>query len=446
MGGRHSISVARLIFWTGLLIAGSAVASESPYGVLLDDPFPSASPPLEISPARYRWRGMGGFPAGTKMEWDADSVQWSRIAGRIVLPRARVKIEIPGVEGALVSAWGRTSPLRRSASGSWIGEVVVPLVSGEASKLDVRMRKNGKETEASLTLERADEETADQLGIDSSCSPWRVQLKRRKTGRSALAVLDCQVVRSASAEGLVASLDLSLFLDGAGSELKVNGSTVKAVAPSLFQLRLSSQNQPIILETESGDSFELSDRIPPRLNRGFLGVGIGPYHYQLTAPSTNVDTTAGILTVYGSYQFTDTVRFTAFNATAIHKNYFSDTGLYLKSESFKVFDQRMTIYVMVGANFVGLKYGEETQKKWGAPQGFEASYRDFLVPNYSLVLGAFIYPPIDGKSYYNSWIRYGASSFFAELNYLGIRNTFDGQSVAVRSIGFSLGFPLARFF
>jgi hypothetical protein len=226
----------------------------------------------------------------------------------------------------------------------------------------------------------------------------------------------------------------------------MNGSTVKAEAPSLFRLRLFPQNQPIVLESAAGDSFDLRYRIPTKLNRGFMGVGIGPYQYHMAAPDTDVNTTAAVLTVYGSYQLSESVKFTAFNATALHKNYFTDTGFYFKSESFRVLDQRLSVYVMLGANLIGFKFGNEAQSKWGAPQGFEAVYRDFLTPNRSLVFGAFIYPPIDGKSYYNAWIRYGSSAIFGEFNYLGVRNRFDADSVYVRSMGFSVGFPLAKFF
>ena len=37
-------------------------------------------------------------------------------------------------------------------------------------------------------------------------------------------------------------------------------------------------------------------------------------------------------------------------------------------------------------------------------------------------------------------------SIFGELNYLEIRNQIEGAAVHVRSLGFSVGFPLARFF
>lgn len=448
-------SVAILFVITAFASSSDVFASENPYRILLDDPFPNSDAPVALNPALYRWRGIEKLPTGSKMEWDSDSVQWSRVDERLILPRARVKIDIPGVDGAVVSVWGRTTPLVKSSQGFWSGEVSVPLVSGEASLLNVLLKKGVSETSYPLTLERVGGETLPLIGLDPSCSAWHVGIVERVSvghvpstnpARRALVLGDCRVVRGASADGMVPALDLFLFVDGAGDELKMNGSTVKAVAPSLFRIRLFPQNEPVVLESTSGGSYELRYRIPANLNRGFIGLGVGPYRYYLSAPAVDLNTTAAVLTLYGSYQLSDSTYFTAFNATAIHKRFFSDTGFYFKSESLRVLDRRVTLYVMLGANLMAFKDGPAVRKKWGAPQGFEASYRDFLSPNRSLVVGAFVYPPIDGKSYYNAWIRYGSPSLFGEVNYLGVRNQFESDSIYVRSLGFSIGFPLARFF
>jgi hypothetical protein len=439
----------------GLFYSNSAFAFDHAYRELLDAPFPSADAPFELHPSNYRWQGVEALPPGSTLEWDESSVQWSRIDERIVLPRARVKIEIPGADGVLVSTSGRSTPLQKNGEGTvpgvWSAEVLVPLVSGEASTLKVRVKKGTAETETLLFLESVESEASPLIGVDSSCSPWHVELSAKealgeKPKRNAVILADCRIVRSQTSGGMPAALDLFLFIDGAGKHLKLNGSTVVAVAPSLFRLRLTPQVDSFEIETEGGARYNLDYRIPQKLNRGFIGAGVGPYRYKLDAPGVAVDTTAAVLTLYGSYQFSDTVRFTAFNATALHANYFTDTGFYFKSDSLKLLDQRVLIYVMLGANLIGYKFGSGTQKKWGVPQGFEAVYRDFLSPNRSLVAGAFVYPPIDGKSYYNTWVRYGSPSLFGEINYLEVRDAIEGQSVYTRSVGFSLGFPLARFF
>lgn len=444
---------ARFLFCLSafLLSAPPAISNEllTPYADLVDDPFPTSVPIVSIGPESFRWVGAESLPAGTRIDFITGSAQWSRIRERIVLPRARIRIEIPGVEGAQIEVQSRLIPLRRSLSGSFVGEAVVPLISGTPSRILVRVRKNGVDSESAVNLERIPIRT-DEFGIDPSCSPWGLELSARenpkKEKNGGVIIADCRMIRGESAEGMVAVLDVLLFVDGSGDSIRVNGVHSKAEAPSLFRLRLSSQAQPFVLETASGESYSLGTKIPPRLNRGFFGMGIGPYHYKLSAPDTEVDTTAGILTLYGSYQIGETVRLTAFNATSLHRNFFSDTGLYVKTNSVRIFDQRISGYLMLGANVVGYKYRGSTHFNFGAPQGFEATYHDFLSLNRTLTAGGFIYPPIDGKSYYNAWLRYGSPGFFLEMNYLSIRTQFESDSVSTRSVGVSIGFPIARFF
>lgn len=93
------LKLTSLLVVLGILFGGSAEAesgyqtAENPYALLLDDPFPSADSPYDLSPNHFRWRG-DTLPAGLKVEWIPSSVQWSRIKGRIVLPRAGVLVRV----------------------------------------------------------------------------------------------------------------------------------------------------------------------------------------------------------------------------------------------------------------------------------------------------------------------------------------------------------------
>ncbi len=414
-----------------------------PYGILLDDSFPTADAPFELSPESFEWLGLDALPAGSKIEWVRQSVQWSRLKGRIVLPRATLRIVIPNADSVNVTAWNRVTPLS-AENGAHRGEILVPLVSGDASQVTLQVRKSGSEKAYRINLTRRPP-FASKVGIDSTCSPWGLELLPEGPS-GAILIADCQIIRGNTDRGQSAILDIALFIDGAGNEIEIDGSKLRAEAPSLFRLRLGPHSESLNIRTASGNLVRLQYRVPNKLNRGFIGVGLGPYRYNLSAPGVDVSTTTPILTLYASYLLTDTVRFTAFNATALHRNYFTDTGFYLKSESLRILDQRATIYVMLGANLVGFKYGSSMKTKWGVPQGFEIAYRDFLSRNRTLILGAFIYPPIDGKSYYNTWIRYGSPGIFFEVNYLGIREMIENQPVSARSVGVSVGVPIARFF
>lgn len=452
----------RLIFWVALTLCSSvafaADAVPNHYVELLDDPFPSASAPFPLSVNDYEWKGTEKLPTGSQVRWIPAEVQWTRISERLVLPRARVRVEVPGGEGAMISVHGRHLPLRREGgreADRWVGDIAVPLISSGGATLEIHHRRNSVTTKYPLTLVRsASSGSADLIGLDASCSPAHLELKRRplngrvdlSRAQSSVAHAHCRLVRNESDQGLSGTLDILFWIDGAGDRIRIDGNEIQAEAPSIFRVRLDAGTPTVTIDSATGESFLLTARVPHRVNRGFFGVGLGPYRYRLLAPDTDISTTSGVVTVYGSYHMTESVRLTAFNATTLHRNFFTDTGFYVKSDSARFFDQRITVYLMLGANMVGFRYGGRTRLKGGAPQGFEAMVHDFLRPNRALIFGAFIYPPIDGKSYYNTWIRYGGSAFFGEINYLSIRDRFDERPVASRSLGVSVGFPLARFF
>ena len=84
----------------------------------------------------------------------------------------------------------------------------------------------------------------------------------------------------------------------------------------------------------------------------------------------------------------------------------------------------------------------------GGPQGIEIVYRDAFKRAHNFSVGAFAYPPINDRSYYNVWLRWGTGKFFGELNFISWREkagTYDSQTVFNRSMGVSFGFPLFRF-
>jgi hypothetical protein len=358
-------------------------------------------------------------------------------------------VEIPGIDGGRATTWGRSTPFHRGPEGAWSADFLLPLVSGAGSSFVVSWTKAGAEATAqNLRLVRRSGENA-RFAIDTSCSSSQLGFRARpgsNPARAPWAAADCRWIREKQGSRDVAALDLWLFWDGEDEFLRVNGVRIPAVAPSVFRLELRADTAPIVVTTRDGESFEVDYSVPPEMSLGFVGLGLGPYHYRLSGEGTEVSSTAAVVTIYGSYQLGESVRLTAFNATTVHRNFSTDTGLYIKTDSFRFFDQRIAVYLMFGANVVGFNFDSGMRFRGGAPQGFEAAVRDFVKKNHSLTVGAFIYPPIDGKSYYNAWLRFGSPSFFGELNYISIRDRFDDRPVYTRSAGISFGFPFARLF
>ena len=100
---------------------------------------------------------------------------------------------------------------------------------------------------------------------------------------------------------------------------------------------------------------------------------------------------------------------------------------------------------MLGAHVLGFNNGNQFLIRPGVPQGVELVFSDAFRRGSNLSLGGFIYPEISGKEYYNIWLRWGGSRYFVELNYILWKEQVDSSSVFSRSVGVSLGLPLARF-
>ncbi|MBI3555139.1 MAG: hypothetical protein HY074_02600 [Deltaproteobacteria bacterium] len=243
---------------------------------------------------------------------------------------------------------------------------------------------------------------------------------------------------------------------GFSTPIEVRGGNGRVEIPSdiassignVWTLRLSSAANRVSLRVGT-QSLVLRYSIPVVDHAGTIAIGVGPYAYTFEAEHTNTHTWAAIITAYGSYRLSDTMRIVGFDASAAHYNYYNDTGIYLSTVSAKAFDNRLLVNIMLGAHALVFRTDNVHYLRPGGPQGFELVYRDAFKRAYNLSLGAFIYPPISNRSYYNVWARWGGAGLFAELNFIAWREkggSSDIQGVYNRSIGVSLGMPLFRFF
>jgi hypothetical protein len=185
-------------------------------------------------------------------------------------------------------------------------------------------------------------------------------------------------------------------------------------------------------------------RIAEDLKLGHFGLGIGPYTYSFEGPGASVSSVRPLLTLYASYFITETVRAVAFNATALSNLGFSDLGIYLGMENFRVIDRRLVLNILLGGHAIGYFSRGDAFIRFGVPQGFEVVYTDAFKPGNNLSAGGFIYPLIEGKSYYNLWLRWG-SRVFGEINYIAWEEMLNGDRHASRSLGVTVGFPFFQF-
>lgn len=469
------MSPKRVARWVLLLLVGlfcwvprvHALFHELPDSLvplLLSETVPSAFSPndFEASDFIVTWEGQNSA-AGLSAELPLkdirfrigkESLEWVRVADVFVLPRARLIVQAVGIEGGQLRSGGFTQSFRAPVGKGkiWEAQLPIALISGPKNPITVTILRNGKELKGTLGVRfRPQERSASPRGesvriyYDTTCSRFDVRTEGIKLPRDSWAYVGCRLVYSEGDQHRTGSLEVFVFWDGVGQSIQVDGVETPSTSVSVWPLRL--RNQPGKVTLSSG-SYQIQLRyfVPDRLRLGFIGMGIGPYQYTYNAGAQDINTVAPVLTLYGSYFITETMRLVMFDATSLHKKFFTDFGIYLLIEQVRTLDERFSLNFLLGAHGIGFRFLEDTFVRISAPQGVEVVFRDFLFRKYNASLGAFVYPPIQGRSYYNIWLRYGKSALFGEFNYISWREEVVGYSLFNRSVGVTVGFPLGTLF
>lgn len=400
--------------------------------------------PSEIDAQDFVLDRVSGELAGATVVLEPSSAAFVRVATWVVAPRAVLAIRVPGASGGLVHYGGASHPLV-AGSGVATAEIPIALLSDRSEPVTIEARVGERMASASYVVRFAPRAgQAALLMQDSSCSPWGIRVTRGALPRDSWLFLGCRLIRTERADDMAATLELYALWDNAGDEVQLDGARLRPVTGSLYVIRAASKPGHITL-TAQGKSVTLAYGIPETLPAAFLGAGIGPYHYSLEDGRFSADTVTPLLTVYAGYTFTPDVRIVYFNATALHRRGYADNGLYLWLEQARMVDDRLSFNLLLGANMLVYSHDDEVRWRVTAPQGFELVYRDVFGRNYSAMLGAFLYPDLFDRSYYNVWLRWGSPQLFGELNYIHWKQPHSDGVTSSTSIGVSFGMPLAKF-
>jgi hypothetical protein len=454
------------ITWFGLALFGlSAVAvparADGFIRELLSDPSPTAFAPGPMTTEDFGIEVASGIlPEGLNPSLQPGTLEWVRVSEVLVLPRARLlwsSSPVPiGVEGSFEQD-GFDQPFRLGHSVAQ-GSVRVGLVPGPAGEIRVRFLAGspvGEEralTEATLRLvyRPKNPNHAGRVFVDCTCSDRKISVLKARPLRtdSALAgvwtYIGCRLLHVKGPEGKTAELEMWTFRANSTGRLSRDGFELKPADGAVWVLRLSPEVRSFTLSDEvSTERYNYV--LAPRLNDASIGIGLGPYASGFSAPGVSFSSWAPVLTVYGSYFLTETSRLVGFDLTPLRGPLTTDFGLYFQSESVRMLDRRMSLSVMFGAHALAFPSEGRHVLKYGVPQGFELVYRDAGLRRWNATLGAFIYPPISGKSYFNVWVRYGIAAFFVEFNHISWQETVNDSAVFSRNSGLAIGFPLARF-
>lgn len=372
------------------------------------------------------------------------SLRFVRVADHVLVPRGVANVRVPGARGGVVEYAGTTQPLVHDGSGA-SAEIPVALLSDRSEVLTVRALFGARELRARYYVQLAPRsEMSGLLMQDSSCSPWGIRVERGELPRDSWLYLGCRLIRTARADDMGATLELYALWDNAGRDVALSGVRLTRTLGSLYVLRVTTTPGHVTLEAR-GHALTLTYSVPPSLPAAFLGAGVGPYRYVLHDGRRGADAVIPLVTLYAGYTFTPDVRIVYFNATAMHRRGYADNGLYLWIEQARMVDDRLSFNLLLGANALVYSHRDRVEWRLTAPQGFELVYRDLFARNRSAMLGAFLYPDLFDRSYYNVWLRWGSPQLFGELNYIHWKQPHDTGVTSSTSFGLSFGMPLARF-
>ncbi|MBF5045753.1 hypothetical protein FGE12_25320 [Aggregicoccus sp. 17bor-14] len=461
-----------------LLLSAAPAALAAPLRDVVDGNVPGARAPFALAPEDYEVRWVGEPLPGVRVALEPGRLQWLRSAEVLVVPRGRLLVQVEGASGGALLYAGALHPLVQQRGGLQ-GAIPVALVSGAQNAIALNLRRGGETLHGQLELRlRPDAHLGEErLAVDASCSPFELQLRGLQAEVSAASPeaaatgdlspseqppamarqgarplradswvsVGCRLVALEGRGERTSSLELTLLWDNVGSVLEVGGVEVPAGEAPVWTLRLPPGTGSVTLEAQ-GQQLQLDYRAPEHPRLASLGLGVGPYLYHYSAPGVLLDVPVPVLTLYASYALSRSARVVSFAAVTPSSRPFGDIGLYLRTESFTLFDRRLAVAVFLGGHLSVFRDADGALRRFALPQGAEVAWVDALRRGGRLLSGALVYPGIGGRSYYNAWLRWGVGSTFVELNYISVREPLaPGGRISLRTYGVSVGLPLASF-
>lgn len=412
---------------------------------VLSEPTPFSFSPAGFDASDFRAEWESEPVPGVSFYIGPKSFEWVRVAELLVIPRARLLVVGEEVEKGQLRNAGFTQPFVVS-DGKARAELPIALISGDKNPVEIQVVRNGKLYTGRIVIRfNPNEPNKSKILFDPSCSPFNLKIQNSSIKPDSWMYVGCRLVYVEGAEHLTSSLEVFVFWDGVGQSILLDGMETPSASLSVWALRLRSEPGRFVLRS-GNQEVTLNYSVPARMYWGSLGVGLGPYHYTFQGGDKNVSgSIIPLVTLYGSYLMTAANRLVFFSANALNSSFYTDFGVYFVTEQFKTMDRRLSLNLHLGAHMIGFNYKNSMLFKFSGPQGIEVIFRDFFKRRYNLSVGAFLYPPIQGRSYYNTWVRWGTAALFWEFNYMAWRESVSDASLFNRSYGLCVGFPLARF-
>lgn len=403
-----------------------------------DEPF---STPDFLDLSDFSLSSSGSIPEGVRGELISGSLEWVRVRRNIAIPRARLHVEVQGAESGNAEVAKVFSPFTVK-DGKAVVEILIPLVPGNRNPFKFSFVRKQKVESFDLKLVFTPKTKRNRIFIDSTCSKSGVS-QTADSNVETWVYIGCDSKSVLSEETRTAQLSLNIFWAGAGDYVAFEGQNVANSEPSLWQFNLSSK--PGKVKFLAGSStLTLDYFIAEKVNRGRLGLGLGPYRYNFTGGGEDIKSIVAIPTLYGSYAVNDKYRVVFFDIFSYSKNISTLFGLYWNFNYEKFLDNRISFNIMIGITSTAFTAGGKWHFNPDFPQGVEFIFSDFLGKGKSLAVGGFIRPMLNDSYSYNTWARWGGK-WFVELNYISWQWKDANQLYISDSLGLTVGTSLFGF-
>ena len=412
----------------------------------LAEPQPTAFAPADFEVQDFTLERYDGGDPRVTASLEPGTLEWVRTARVLVVPRAVVQVRVQGATRGTVTYADASQPMAADDAGLR-ADVPVALMAGQSYPLVVQAQHGTELVSAAFHVKFTPRpQNTGRVLFDSSCSPFGLSLRRGAIARDAWMYVGCSNVITLREERDTPALELYVLFDGAGDAVRVDGVPTPPTVDTVWHQRVE-QSPGALTFSALGQRAELAYFLPERIHPGFLGVGFGPYLYLYEDDDDGASLAAQVpmLTLYAGYTVNPTMRIVYFNAAALHRRGFMDQGVYLWLEQLRALDDRFSLNLLLGANVLAYSHSGTLTARLSAPQGFELVMRDFLAVNRNLTAGAFLYPKIADRSYYNIWLRWGSQAFFGEVNYIAWKEPHGGTYTETHSIGLTFGIPVWRY-
>jgi hypothetical protein len=373
----------------------------------------------------------GSAFADVTFEIIPDSLEWVRVSSTWVLPRIKVRAKIidsKKIKSASVFSAHRKIFLEKQSVSFWI-----PALQGVEHRVSVEGAAESISEKHFKIRYSPESMSAKHFEVDASCSMTPIHVQAMSSPRG-WTYVGCRSVYGSGLKKPYREFEIHVWSE----------STEGVSERRIFVL---NPHENILEATLPAHDIKVSYRLGERIPLAFMGAGLGGYNFRYDSETTSAETWAPVLTTYASYFVSDANRIVFFASGVLNRLGFVDMGLYLKTESAVFLDDRVRLYLLIGAQALAIPVAG-SGRVWvpSAPQGVEFIFSDFFQRNDYLMAGAFIYPSIAGKSYSNVYLRWARPQYFIEFNYIRIEENLRHQRVVTSQSGISLGKSLLGFF